>query len=161
MIKWQKRFQLNVDEIFHIFHQHFTCVFFIQNFGAKKLQSRKKLLKDLWMKNEPITCWWNWHLLSISSTLNVQILCTNLFLYICQSQNVTRKAAEMTFVRKICAKRWWNWHLVVKSNDLVDTYITKNRLYFVHLIILGSFTNDVTQFCDFMTTSSLQLPFDP
>ncbi len=41
------------------------------------------------------------HLKSISSTLNARILRTNVLSYIHQSQNVTRKAAEMTFVRII------------------------------------------------------------
>jgi len=40
------------------FHQHFTSAFFIQNFGAKKLQSqnvsREKLHKDFGTKKAPL-----------------------------------------------------------------------------------------------------------
>ncbi len=48
------------------FHQHFTCAFFVQNFGAKKqwswLLGLKYWHQKYCTKNTRVKRWWNWHL---------------------------------------------------------------------------------------------------
>ncbi len=67
------------DKSYRQFHQHLTSSFCNNIFAAKKFKSKlwldKSCPKHFHTKNLRVKCWWNWNLVSISSTLNVQIFC--------------------------------------------------------------------------------------
>jgi len=126
----------------------FTYIFvaFIPFWWTIKIYLASKFPHQTWFSNGRILFWGlhlsvlcflhkllNNYLLaleSISSTVKVQIFCTNVILSAFSTVHVTRKAAETTFVRKTRAQnRWWNWHLVTLDIFKQNIAIKRNLQY--------------------------------
>ncbi len=61
------------------FHQHFTSKFFLQKFFSKLFSITfwlRNFLAKGYRQKSARKCWWNWPLLSISSTLIARVFCT-------------------------------------------------------------------------------------
>jgi hypothetical protein len=86
-------------------------------------------------KNLRVLQWWNWQLVSISSTFYTRNFNTKVLFF---AKNVTREMHFCFLVPKFCTKnarvkRWWNWRLVnsaLAANEL-EPSLTKSELNFL------------------------------
>jgi len=64
-------------------------------------------------QNASVKCWWNWHQVSISSTLYARIFRTNVFLAAFYVHTYVEKSCRKDNVRtkNSYVKCWWNWRL--------------------------------------------------
>jgi hypothetical protein len=91
------------------FHLHFRssfCAYILSQKNYKaKLLVKKSQEKHFVQKAVQKNCWWNWHLLSISSTFYPRLFRTKVF-------SLLRVWLWMNFcTKKARVKCWWNWHL--------------------------------------------------
>ncbi len=103
----------------HQFHHHFMHKCFTQLFSNYRL-ALKFLGKRITVQKLLIKFWWNWLLLSISSTLSTRNFCAKFWPKKIQTQNtafVQNFGAKMRFCTiNGCVKCWWNRLLVASSN---------------------------------------------
>ncbi len=68
-------------------------------------------IDDIRRKNSYVKCWWNWWLVSISSTFYGRVFCKKFWCQKLQSCVLDLKLEKKLPKRLSYEKRWWNWPL--------------------------------------------------